>query len=283
MALIIKDTNADFSANPNAKPLLLDPLTVDGTILLLDFSRKSCVPNSLKKGMQVNDLSKGGSELDNDTTFKVTSVANQNFDFIDNGSYLLRNTSATNGENTGIDLGQDIQNYLRTNNVQNAVFIFWIYQVANSANGFAMISSSTSDEIGTKNIIRILAQNTGNCVFTIAGAATNPVSISDSSTKHRQIAIIYKQGEPLTVYKSKSLHSYSANNAGTWGVPNSNLIVGQNAGVDSNLSTTKLGRVLIEDLDRSGRTALDVINEDYDYVNALGKYAGIEPRPFSSL
>lgn len=284
MGLLIVNKNQEFSGNPNAVKFQFDALATEGTLLCYDFARQSMAPSGLTEGSVVRDLGRNGNTLDNDTIFKVTSTANQNFDFIDNGSYLLRNTSATNGENTGIDLGNKIQHYLKSNNVKNAIFIVWIKNEASPFNTVPVIQSTTSEAIGSGHVIRLLIQSTGNIIITLGGTSTKVISPSDGSGKHRQIAVVYEFGKPLTVYKSAVIHSYSEKVAGAWGEPNSNLIIGQNSGADGNLTTASIGRIIIEDLDTSGRTALDVIKEDYDYVNGIGEYADKGTmRPYSSL
>ncbi|WP_313261857.1 hypothetical protein [Sphingobacterium sp.] len=284
MGLLLVNKNQDYSGNPSAERFQYDALATEGTLLCYDFARQSMAPVGLKKGGMVRDLGRNGNSLNNDTTFKVTSIANEGLDFLTDGTFLLRNTSAGANEATGIDLGTKIQQYLKDNNVKKALFIVWIKTEASGFNAGAVIQSTTSEAIGNNHVIRLSLQSTGNIVITLAGAPTGNISPSDASGKHRQIAVAYEFGKPLTVYKSTVLHSYSANNAGAWGIPNSSFIIGQNSGSDGNLTTATIGRVILEDLDRSGRTSLDVIKEDYDYVNGIGKYAGKNTkRPYADL
>lgn len=284
MALIIRDNNADFSNHPDAKKYYSDARVSEGTLLLLDFSRKSTLPTgTLKNNDKVNDLAKGASSLNNSTSFLVTSNINKDLDFLVNGSYLLKNTSASLDGNTGINLLQNIQNYLATKNVQRALLILWIFNESSSFNTTTALSSKTSESIGNGFIIRASVQSTGAVVVTMGGAQTNPIQIGNPEGKFTQIAVIYNQGSPLIAYKNNALIGNSGNNAGGWGIPSNNMIVGQNSGSDGNLTTAKLGSVMLEDLDKSGRNAVDVIRRDYEYVNGIGEFEGIEKRPYANL
>lgn len=284
MGLLIVNKNQDYSGNPNAEKYYLDARVSEGTLLLYDFSRKSTLPSgTLKNNDIVNDLAKGASQLDNSTSFLVTSEANKDLDFLIDGAYLIRNTSLTSGGIGGINLEQDIQNYLLQNNVQKALLILWVYNEASASNTVAIVNSNTEESIGTGRILRASAQSTGAVVVTMGGAQTNPISVANPEDKFAQIAVIYNQGSPLTVYKNNTQIGSSSAIAGGWGLPSDDLVIGQRTGADGNLTTAKLGSIMFEDLDASGRSATDIIRKDYEYVNGIGEFEGIQKRPYANL
>lgn len=287
MGLLIKDKNADFSGVEGAEKYYYDALTTNGTVLLLDFSRKSTLPNNnLVNGSRINDLAIGGTSLNNNTNFKVTSSGNADDDFLVDGTFLLRNVDG--GEKDGgINLGRSIQNYLRTNDVKKALFIIWMY-CPNTDSPFnasyPSIQSTTGESIGNQNLIRVYYPVSGAVSISIAGVATQGFQYKNDTEQFRQVAVVYERGQVLKTYRSAAkVNSDSLDvNNNSWGVPDSDLVIGNqtNDGINS---TIRIGRILIEDLDKSGRNPVSVIQQDYDYVNAVGEYEGIEKRPYANL
>lgn len=287
MGLLIKDNSADFSNVSGAEKYYLDALTTEGTLLLHDYSRGGCLPSrTLKNGVRVVDLAQGGTELDNNSNFVVNSTAFKNDDYLEDGAMRLKNMQG-DGLPGGVNLGTKIQEYLVDNNVQKLLMILWAYvpyDPQSYERSYPIIQSSTSEDIGTGNLIRVYLNASWQLTVTLAGVSAGGVAVHNPEGVFNQVAVVYERGEVLKTYRNNAkVNSDSPEvNNNVWGEPDSDLIVGVNAN-DGIVSRNKLGRLLIEDLDRSGRDPVDVINMDYTYVNATGDFAGIEKRPYANL
>lgn len=287
MGLLIKDNSADFSNVIGAEKYYLDALTTEGTLLLHDYSRGGCLPSkTLKNGVRVVDLAQGGTELDNNSNFVVNSIAFKNDDYLESGAMRMKNMMG-DGLPGGVNLGTKIQEYLVDNNVQKLLMILWAYvpyDPQSYERSHPIIQASTSEDIGTGNLIRVYLNASWQLTVTLAGVSARGVAVHNPDGVFNQVAVVYERGEVLKTYRNNAKvnsDSLEVNN-NVWGEPDSDLIVGVNAN-DGVVSRNKLGRLLIEDLDRSGRDPVDVINMDYTYVNATGDFAGIEKRPYANL
>lgn len=290
MGLLIKDNNADFSNVQGSQKYYFDALTNKGTILLHDFSRQSCLPqHSLRNGSGVVDLAYGGTILNNNSTFKVTSSLNLDKDFLVDGALSMLNTSAVVDGEGGINLGNSILNYLKTNDVKKLLFIFWVYmpyEPSSRDSAYAFVKSTTADigEGNSGNLLRVFINASNQFVVSIAGVATQGISTRVPNNKFGQVAVVYERGEVLKTYRnSVKVNSDSTQvNNNSWGTPNTNLNIGNNTndGINSNV---RLGRLLIENIETSGRDPEAVIVEDYQYVNGTGKYKGIQKRPYANI
>lgn len=285
MAIILRDKNADFSNIRGAEKLYLDALTTEGTLILQDYSRQSCLPSGgLTKNAPVVDLSLGATDTNKDMEFIVNSEAFKDFDYNENGAYTLKNV----GDDGGIVIGTDVLNYLHQNNPSKVLLILWIktpYDESALDYGFTPFSSDRADGLGNGRLIRGVLTVHGHITITLNGVACQPISFKKTDSSFTQIAIVFERGQKNKSFRdSAKVNSDSTvTNDLNWGEPSGEgLYIGNrtNDGYNSNL---QIGRFLLEDLDRSGRDEREVISMDYDYVNAKGAFTGIEKRPFANL
>src|SRR5690606_36856136 len=272
MGLIIKDNNADFSGVAGAQKYYFDALATDGTLLIHDYSRAGCLPTqTLKNGVPVLDLAKGGTDLNLNSVFRTQSESFRNDDYLEGGAMRLKNMrNEDSGLDGGINLGQTIQNYLRDNDVRKSVIILWVmipYDAGAAEQSHTFISSTTSQAIGSGNLIRVFLNPAHRLAITLAGMHTT-IAARYPNAKFSQVAFVYERGELLVSYRNGykvHVDSEVANN-NSWGIPDSDLVIGVNE-TDVIVTRNILGRLVIEDLDMSGRDAEEVITMDYNYVH----------------
>ena len=270
MALVIKSLGT--TAPQGAKKLYRDALVEEGSLFLVDFSNKGTLINfDITNGAPVFDLSREASnELGVNTQGSV--ITGDDLTLTEGkGFYPERNLPSGGGQ--GVFFGNSLHNYLEANQPK-CVFIIW--GRATDSGGDQLVRSLVgSDPSGTN--IRINANSGGAIISTLAGASSVGVAVTTPVGNLFQVAIEFRgAGLPNKVYLNGTYLGEGTNNA-TGFVESSDLGIGK---IEPSNPNPVVYRMLMEDLDVSGRTALEVVQKDYDYVHALGEFEGIEPRPF---
>lgn len=283
MAIILKDKTADFSQIEGAEKLYLDALTTEGTLLLHDYSRMSCLPDgTIEHNSPIIDLGSMGE----DTVFKSNSELMKDDDYLDalTKSYLLRNV----GANGGINLGRGIQQYLYEKNPEKVLFIIWMYSPYEEHNrdfGFTLINSLTDSGVGNNFIFRVTLVGHGHATISVCGLGAQPIQFKNTLGEFRQLAVVYERGKKNATFRNaeKVFSDSLTENNYNWPKPSSDLFIANQTNDGYSKTDVKIARILIEDLSKSGRDERDVISMDFDYVNGTGAFTGIEPRPYSRV
>lgn len=251
--------------------LYRDALVSNGTLMMLDFSNRGTLHGfSLKRGFPIRDLSDFPG-LENDTRLVNSSDLN-----ISEGLGFPLHDLDT-GEGSSINLGKDLLNYLHDNENNEFLFVFWIRRDENvSGSTSTFINSSDDSNYMIRSRISI---SNNKAITTTLGDAPVGVDITDEFDNGDivQVAVHYRGiGEDAISFKNTQQHNTSTRPSAGFGVPESDLLIGRiESGVPFNMY-----RIFMEDLTASGRNAEDVIQEDWEYNNAIGKYSYMDKRPF---
>lgn len=274
MGLVIKITGADAQGGSK---LYRDALVSTGTLILQDFSNKGTLDDfSLAQNAPVHDLSRDVSK----NILNINNFSNFNHNAsvtpaLTNGKGL---DTSTLGINTGgalklgINYKRDLLDYLGDNPNNNILLICWVRSIAVGTGTF--VTSTNTDNLypirmhqGSSNIISI----------TLAGTAGPGTVLSNDVIA--QVGVEFTGiGNELNCYLDGNDNGQSDNVATGFGTPNSDLVLGK---IDTIQRGGIMYRWLIEDLTVSGRTAAEVVQDDWEYCNGIGKYAGTNSkRPF---
>ena len=255
--------------------LYRDVIVEKGTLFCFDFSNAGCVSND--DLTTVRDLaleSKQELGIPNNVSFNVTDRGSvpalnekKGYPLVDLGSYS--STAYDSGLNVfGID------EYLFDKQPEKMVWTMWLSLGD-------IVDSSSTQWLKSGNLGNFYAQGRISVTmnFNASSIVSNPMTVNSIQLS------VERQGNgmPNKIYiNGKYVEDGPANAAifleNTVGNP---LSIGAKSPLtDTNLV---LYRAFMEDLTESGRTALEVVQKDYNYVNALGEFAGIEPRPFANL
>lgn len=252
--------------------LYRDALVSNGTLMMLDFSNRGTLHGfSLKRGFPIRDLS-GFPDVNNDTRIVNSSDLN-----ISEGLGFPLHELDT-GEGSSINLGKDLLNYLHDNENNEFMFVFWLRRDGN-VSGSTSTFINSSDDSNYMIRSRISIDGSNRVITTTVGDAPVGVRITDEFNNGDivQAAVHYRGvGEDAISFKNSQQHDTSTRPSAGFGVPESDLLIGRiESGVPFNMY-----RIFMEDLTVSGRNAEDVIQEDWEYNNAIGKYSYMKKRPF---
>lgn len=264
--------------------LYRDAVVTNGSLFCFDFSNKGCVLNDDLS--TVRDLaleSKNDLGIPNLVSFSTANDVPVP-DLTELKGFPLVNLGSTNTNN--VDTGLNIfgvDDYLANEQPEKTVFIFWIgIQDAGFSSGQMIIlaSGDSATQVETNNF-RIqpsdITVSARHASISFANQS-RPLGVSAQYAIER-----VGLGQPNRHYINGIYIGDSSNNAEEFNpaVSNRPISVGlKSTGANSN---HVLYRFLSEDLDVSGRSAIDVIQKDYSYVNALGEFSGIEKRPFANV
>lgn len=252
--------------------LYRDALVSNGTLMMLDFSNRGTLHGfSLKRGFPIRDLS-DFTDLKNDTRLTNSSDLN-----ISEGLGFPLHDLDT-GEGSSINLGKDLLNYLHENENNEFLFVYWVRRdVSITGSNSTFINSSDDSNYMVRSRLSFTESN--RAITITVGDAPVGVNITDEFNNGDivQVAVHYRGiGEDAISFKNTQQHATSTRPSAGFGVPESDLLIGRiESGVPFNMY-----RIFMEDLTVSGRNAEDVIQEDWEYNNAIGKYSYMEKRPF---
>lgn len=279
MNLVIKNTNE--TAPLGAEKVYKDALVSEGTLMLIDFSnRRSTIDYDLEKG--VFDLAGDAAKELNVNTDPEVALDLPIEITPDRGLPGSPTGAAGNNDFTKGVLFKNIGKYLFDNQPKSIVS-FWL-KLDMSAPNIAAGLMVRSQDVGSAGNITLQAGSAVNPTLSVRFADKISLANRNIGTDYIQVAVEFTG--PTTANKVYINGSYDSDGTTTSGgfVENSLediLRLGQPSGVASNPIT--LYRMLIEDLDVSGRSAQQVVTKDYNYVNALGEYTGIQKRPYANV
>lgn len=254
--------------------LYRDVIVENGTLFCFDFSNAGCVRND--DLATVRDLAMEAKQelgIADNVSFDVTDRGvvpalngKKGYPIVDLGSY------SANAYDSGLNIF-GIDDYLFNNQPEKMLITFWV--------GTGEITNSTSNEwakAGNRDNFRASGSVATSMHFTSSSIVAEPLPDVKQLTVERQGV-----GLPNRIYingkyegeGSADAVSFSENTGG-----NPFSIGAKVPFTDTNLV---LYRAFMEDLTVSGRSALDIVQKDYNYVNGIGEFAGIEPRPFANL
>lgn len=261
--LVLKEKGKIYA---DGEVLQKDAVANEGTLLLLDFSNPQSLDNySTKlgdpvKNMAINDLEVGG---------------NLNRYMSLNDRRGLKFTDLT-GVGQGVNLGPDLIDYLVENEDHNYAFIFWIESPSGSADLGTRFFRPIGGDTTTLSISfsRTRAYSVSFC------GVTYSVTLANSDTPY-QLGLI-KNGSEIRRFVNGNVQALVSSSPPGFAAADG---VGIGNWEDSNAAKCPafLYRLLIEDLTVSGRSYTEAIRTDYNYVNALGEYAGIAKRPYANV
>lgn len=254
--------------------LYRDAIVVKGSLFCFDFSNSGCVRNGdLTTVRDLASESKQEIGISDIVSFDITdrgTVPSLNgkkgYPIVDLGSYSA--TAYDSGLNIfGID------EYLFTNQPEKMIVTIWV--------GNSNLSGVTSQEwmkAGNRENFRAVGPAQTSLNFAASSLTNEPLPNIKQLTVERQGVDL-----PNKIYINGKYVGEGSEDArlfleNTNGNPFS-------IGAKSPIANTNivLYRIFMEDLTVSGRSALEVVQKDYNYVNALHEFAGIEPRPFANL
>lgn len=281
MGLVIKIKGAEAQ---DGKKLYRDALVSKGTLLLHDYSNKGGVyDRDLAKGAL--DLSREASvslNVHNGSEFKYSPAATKP-ELTNGGGYRMdwlgRNLTYPDANN-GIQLGKSLTQYL-VDNKPHFVMICWVYYDTTAVDvGGVFLDPESSIEGGNGKLIRLghAANGSGNFNPTLLGV-TGGFGISKNTLLQYALEV-ESEFTPMNRFINGIYDGQTGDNYG-FGDTAPDLFIGNNfLGAPQNMSAI-MYRWVIEDLSVSGRNAADVVQEDWEYCNGIGKYAGTESkRPF---
>lgn len=272
MTLIIKSIGS--TAPAGAKKLYRDALVENGTLLLYDFSNRGTLNNfSVSNGSPVFDLARESSiPLGVNAAAKVSSLTDNNL--TPGRGFTPQGYTGAGGQ--GIIIPSEILDYLSSSQ-PNSILILWVRSSPSFATAGRLITSFPPSSPATAFAdirITIAANQNGTVVFG-RGAGT---AISTNGLV--QIAVEFRGvGQATRTYQNGQLLGNSGTADGFEGIAE-NLGIGKMEGAAA--AHAALYRMMIEDLSVSSRSALEVVQKDYNYVHALGEFEGIPQRPFVS-
>lgn len=260
--------------------LYRDVIVSNGTLFCLDFSNSGCVPSG---GLEsVRDLaleSKQDLGIPNDVSFLVTDrgevpslTSLGGYPLVDLGSY------SANDVDSGLNIG-GVDAYLNENQPERTLFTFWIGPEDNGGVDTLLAWMGGGDGSSMQNSNNIRLQGGTESISARLGGigfASAPRSgINQFSIERVGL------GEPNKLYINGIYYGEAGEGSTPFEEATRPLSIGvKTPGVSSN---TVIYRAFLEDLTVSGRSALGVIQKDYNYVNALGEYTGIQKRPYANV
>lgn len=266
MALIIINKNVKGTGNK----VYRDALTTDGTLSLFDFSNKGFLKNyDISK--KIIDLSEGNSIGGDNIVFSKEDRGTFPYLTEDKGLPLINYGSySANNKGKGFVIN-NVSSYLYEKQ-PNTLFVFWLKLKKEGANAVIIDGGINQRQVRLNNA------GVANISMTIAGK----VSFSNYNTDYNlvQLGVEFRKDKTNISYVNGLKFSESMTTEGLFEAPNETKTIDFGIKLPGLDSRGVLYRGLIEDLEVSGRKALEVVKKDYEYVSGTGQYTGIAPRPF---
>ncbi len=255
-----------------------DALVSSGTLFCLDFSNMGCIQNGdLETVSDLAVYAKNDLEIPNSIDFALTDrgvkpalTSLKGFPIVNLGSY------ATTAFDSGINI-DGIDKYLFSKQPKS-LWVVWI--VADDSRPEKVSDTwFKSGDVSNQNIRSVGGSGLSASLRLANGEGVTNFNISQIT----QIGIEFQgAGLPNKIFVNGKFYVNAATNAVGYSAETSNPIsIGVKAPVKN--TTITLFRTLLEDLTKSGRSASEVIQKDYNYVNALNEYSGIVKRPFANV
>lgn len=273
MAIIIK--SLDTVAPVGAKKLYRDALVSNGTLGLIDFSNKGSQDNiKILNGETVNDLSREASkEIGVINNFQVVGSPTS-FTLTDGMGFATLNREGSLNVNqlNGLSFGKDISNKIPTGG--GFLWSVWLRRKIDGDTATPVIRTADNGD----NFKMSSFKNEG---FTVSfGGGSHTFSTSNRDGELLQLSLLYNGvgQKPTAFFNGTIADSFVRTEECTGFIPNIESVIGTYEGalgVD-----IAVYRMIFEDLNISDRLAAQVVALDYEYVTGIGRYEGIQPRPF---
>lgn len=262
-----------ITAPEGAKLVYHDANVVDGTLLLHDFSNTGTLDGfNVASNAIVRDLAR----------LSALKYGVDNRGYIQGDGVLTpgKGFSAENyiaGEaGMGVVIPSDILEYLASNQPNS---VWWFYlRIGPSNAGGTLITTEDGGDYGVLDVRLTVSTSILGITPTFAGGNSQNLSNVLLGDNLIQIAMEFQGvGQPVKMYVNGQFYGNANNATGFSG--GDSIRVGKPI-QSTNGADIGVYRYGIEDLDVSGRTAEEVVQNDWDYVNALGEFEGITKRPY---
>lgn len=276
MSVVLKSVGA--TAPEGASKLYRDAVVNSGTLFAVDFSNKGTLKNyDVTSGAPVLDLAR---EAASDLGFINSASVIGDEDFSLTAGKGFNTGDATSGDNKGILVSGGLGDYLASNQ-PHSLLILWYRAQATPTGNFQFFRSIEGTSYSNTNIranFNSSAFGLGLAV-TFGGTATpvNPITRTEEGQLVQFAVEFQGVGQPLKIYKNGVLVTQSSGNA--TGFTSSDAF-GIGRMEDVGVGNAGLYRMIVEDLDVSGRSVYEALQDDYHYCRGVGKYDAIAPRPF---
>lgn len=290
MNLIIRNTNEN--AEPGAPKIFDDARVNEGTIFSIEFSNRGALVGY--------DLNKGIKDLAHNTGAREGITTYPNIESTDGlpeltakkGFPMARLGNDVVMMETGITI-KGVGSYLYSRQPKS-VMIVWLEMDFTLANPedfrSARILRAPHTEGGVLPFnVSVSLPSTINpyvSVFLAGKSGANNLSIGSSGSA--QVAVEFTGPDtPHRIYLNGVLQGVGSQSEGEYGQPDSEdllTIGGYSPSSETYGQPAVLYEATLHDLDVSGLTAQEVINQDYEYVNEIGRYEGKGTRrPYANI
>lgn len=275
MTLVIRDRNLHLQEGDK---LYKDVMVTEGTILALDFSNTGTTDGfNVDNGAIVRNLAKETAEqLEAVITGSIKTSTEENQLNSKKGFTGEALPASPSGE-WGVNI-QGVLDYLTENSGHSFAIIMW---AENGTIGTARsFMRSKVEEDYTNTSLRANISATGNITVTVAGAQVAGSGQFPPATGVFATAYEYRGvGQPVQTWINTTDKGDTPMLASGFNAAGGTLIIGRPE--IAVVSDAAIYRILIEDLTVSGRTTEEIMLKDWNYVNALGEFLGIQKRPFA--
>lgn len=259
--------------------LFRDVMVDIGTLLCMDFSNKGCLVS--EDLTTVRDLAKEAKDdllIPNNVLFKVTDrgsvpalSSKKGYPIVNLGSY------SSTANDSGLQI-KGIDEYLFAKQ-PHSLFVIWLDCSGTGRSDLATDTIITSSDALFENI-RVSGGAGATIGIRFGGIGFVNYNVGSNVT---QLAVEYiNNTQPVKLYINGREYGLGSANAYGFKAPTANpLNIG--AKTPGKNTTVNLYRPEIYDLSKSGKTALEVVEKDYNYVNALGIFDGIQKRPYANI
>lgn len=281
MAILIKTSG---EAPEGAKKIYRDAIVTEGSALLIDFSNRGTVPdNKPKNGQNILDLAREPAfEMGLENSIELI-INNPSYELTAGYGLNLKTLGSVyaNVPKKGVHFGTDLLTKLSQWTNDEIVIIQWLARKPGTAIKTGEVINSNSSNKGYP--YRGVLNGTGGLVATIAGTALPANNIYESATQ--QTFHYQGEGKKIKQFCNTETRPDSVNNATGFGTPSESLKWGDmysgGASIEQGLDIA-LYRVYVENITVSGRTALEVMQKDYNYCHGTGEFSGTgAKRPFT--
>lgn len=279
MGIVIKTKG--LNAPEGALKLYRDALVNEGTLFLHDYSNFGTLRNFDITDWATDLAKESALELgiNNESKMRWSPDRVSKPELSEGKGYKMTNLGRVNADPLvfGLDQGFDLGNYLFQNQ-PHFIMTVWYNKAGETPIGGRLMRLSTG-ESDNQHMISVNVNDGGAVNPSIAGVVGGG-NISQGDAQ--QYTLEYRgAGQRLRRFMQGSFHSESANVAQSLLEPKGNFIIGNNeVGITRNIGIN-IYRILIEDLNVSGRTADEAVKDDWDYCHGSGIYTGLPTkRPF---
>ena len=266
--LVLKNNNVEYSED--AQKLYKGARVNQGTLLALDYSSRTCVTinKPLSKNNLPKDLSEKGIEIDYTFSEPKELTAKK-------GLHISQNSTVATVQH-GL-IFKEVMSYILANPTHKIGVTIWLERDSEIGGTGERILRCLN---GLGNLD--LSINATSATFRIAGSS-HTQSLSNNTNRIVQYGMTY---DPTLMIARRCVNGVvvgAMTTPPTGWLDLGDLGIGKLNTSETSRSPVIMYRMLIEDLTISQQSDSDFIVGDYNYVNALGEYLGIEKRPYNNI